>query len=303
VSGAAPEAVPDEALSGWEALRATASGGLRGQYEYRRQAAVDGKESPALTLAMEFGASPQGMFVKKTVQGESKVSAFNAEYGIDVAQRSAGSAFQLGDLRRGEAIEEMREKVRSIWTPFVHAGYSIFGKALPDLVNRPGFTLVSLERDVEHATATMKFEYAHGDDENEYAALNSGTVTFATDKDWAISRYQCEAGFGQTAGTIEYQPFEGSFLPKTATLEYTSTSRKEHVRNSYTLQEVEKLPAGAPLPVHLADYGLPEPEVTLTPAPRTGWWLVALNAALVVIIVAVRYAIRRRHAPAFEHAQ
>jgi hypothetical protein len=287
------------ARQGWQALqKSVQSTGLRGSYRYHRSSTVDGKARPELAFDFEFGTTSNEMYIKKIQADGVKIRGINTNYAFDIARESPESSFVLGDLRRGPLRVRMQDQLSGLWQPLVNAGFQVAGTTMSDLVSSDRFTLVSFKMDDAGRTATLAFQCSSPRESDpkeawrrDRVSLSGGTITFATDKQWAIASFDCTDPAARYEGKINYRSIAGGLIP--VSFESRITGNNQVGVETYEMKEVERLASDVHLPVRLGDYGLAEPVAKLTPAGRTFRQMLVMNLALVSIL-AVAYYLRRR---------
>jgi len=299
-------AVRESAIKGWSVLRETAvRGGLRGRYQYRRAATLNGKAQKPLVFDFEFGTNRKGMFVERSSPDGNKVRASNPDYAFDAIRSTSKSTPESGDLRRGELGTKMLVQMSSLWQPLLYGGFKFAATDVVDLVNSDGFSLLSFEKDDGRRTAAISFNYRPSQSKTAPpVTVDGGIVEFAVDKSWAIARFDCAVSWGRYEGKLRYRPFEGSFIPEFLESRMSSSKNDRVVLETYELKEVKKLSSDADLPVRLADYGLIEPHAKLAPANKAnrGWMMVALNVTFLLLLLSVVFLARCRRNATGKHA-
>lgn len=282
--------MPSRALQGWEKLQGGLTG-VGGKFRHISSISDGSTTTTQIDQILEFGTTRDGVFLKDDTNGLIGIAAANSQYAFQANRPIKDKEFELDLYRTNKQAIGVRKRVCDYFEPFLFAGFEISGKTMPAFAASQEFSLVSLEEDTDRKTATATFKYGSPKSSPD-TAVTGGTVTFATDKYWAIESFNCTTVWGRMEGTVKYREFNGMPIPAVYETRSYPTSDSKVGNTRYELLEIAELQRGKE-PIYLENYGLmaPPPKIGVQQSGSRIWFWVC---SVIVLGIAAYIALRRR---------
>lgn len=303
-SAGTAETFRSEAPQAWKKLKAGILQGFEVEQHTKEgsptngRAAVDADEGAQYKHALR--ASGSNELVRTTYlkggPGGARVEAVNDRYAFNLTNAGEGTSWMVTNVDQNPDNAKTKQYGVLLGNSIVFYGIMVEGDWLENLVNSPGFEIVSAEEtgpDRSNRAVKIAFSSHHAVDGAN--TVLGGTMSFLPDKYWVLDRYDVEIQSktkGRGRAEFQYQDLEGYPFLKERVQDYEFEGDKP-IRYHDEFGPVTRC-AAEPSAFRLTAFGIPEPGVV--GSRRHGWWVVTCLIGVVLFCSALalhRYSTRR----------